>query len=121
MKGKDSPFWSSISQKDLLECGSEGPVQTARVDTGRVYEKGAQKGKPITQEYNYRLPDLGVDPNKIKATTIGPMVVPKELMPPARFNRCAPFSASPNEMANGLAAVCCNEKPSPTINSAPNT
>ena len=47
------------------------------------------------------------------------MVVPKELIPPARFNLCAPFSASPNEIANGLAAVCCNEKPSPTIKRAP--
>ena len=74
LTGKDSPFWSSIAEKDLLECGSAGPVQTARVDTGRVYEKGAQKGKPITQEYNYRLPDLGVDP------TTGPTLAQAKLI-----------------------------------------
>ena len=30
--------------------------------------------------------DLGVEPNKIRATTIGPIVVPNELIPPAKFN-----------------------------------
>ena len=58
LTGKDSPFWSSIAQKDLLECGSAGPVQTARVDTGEV----DKKGKPITEKYEYRLPNLGVNP-----------------------------------------------------------
>ncbi len=60
--GKDSPFWSDIAQKDLLECGEAGPVQTAFVDTGEVHQKGSQKGKPITEKYEYRLPKLGVDP-----------------------------------------------------------
>ena len=58
LTGKDSPFWSSIAEKDLLECGSAGPVQTGRVGTGEV----DKKGKPITEKYEYRLPDLGVDP-----------------------------------------------------------
>ena len=51
-------------------------------------------------------PDLGVEPNKMSATTIGPIVVPREFTPPARFNLCEPFSGSPKETANGLAAVC---------------
>ena len=58
LTGKDSPFWSSIAEKDLLECGSAGPVQTGRVGTGEV----DKNGKPITEKYEYRLPDLGVDP-----------------------------------------------------------
>ena len=54
-----------------------------------------------------------------KETTMGPMAVPKELTPPARFNRCAPLAGSPSPIAKGFAAVCCREKPSPTINRAP--
>src|SRR5580765_1944583 len=46
---------------------------------------------------------------------IGPNVVPRELTPPARFNRCVPVEGSPSAMAKGWAAVCCNEKPSATI------
>ena len=49
------------------------------------------------------------------------MVVPRELTPPAKFKRWAPFSGTPNETANGLAAVCCKENPKPTINNAPKT
>ena len=60
-------------------------------------------------------------PNKINVTMIGPIVVPSELTPPAKFNRCDPFSGSPKRSANGLAAVCCNEKPRPTIKREPKT
>ena len=59
-------------------------------------------------------------PNKANATTIGPMVVPKELIPPPRFTLLAPVFGSPNKMANGLAAVCCNEKPKATMNNPTN-
>ena len=61
-----------------------------------------------------------ITPNKISATTIGPIAVPNELTPPAKFNRCAPFSLGPKAMAKGFAAVCCNENPKPTTNKAPN-
>ena len=60
-------------------------------------------------------PDFGAVPNKISATTIGPIAVPKEFTPPAKFNRLDPFSGSPKDIANGLAAVCCNENPSATM------
>ena len=66
-------------------------------------------------------PDFGVEPNKISATTIGPIVVPKEFIPPAKFSLCDPFSGSPNEMAKGFAADCCSEKPRPTMNKATRT
>ena len=66
-------------------------------------------------------PDIGVDPNIISATTIGPIVVPKEFIPPARFSLCDALAGSPNEIANGWAAVCCKENPNPTINNAPST
>ncbi len=46
-------------------------------------------------------------------------MVPKELIPPAKFNLCEPVSGSPNATANGLAAVCCNENPNATMNNAP--
>ena len=65
--------------------------------------------------------DFGELPNKIRATTIGPIAVPNELTPPAKFKRLDPFSGSPKEIANGLAAVCCNENPSATMKNAPNT
>jgi len=58
--GKTSPFWSDEAQKDLLECGPSGPAQMARIPTGKVHQKGAQKGKPITEQYEYRLPDIKV-------------------------------------------------------------
>ena len=58
--GKNSPFWSDEAQKDLLECGPSGPAQMARIPTGKVHQKGAQKGKPITEQYEYRLPDINV-------------------------------------------------------------
>ena len=57
---------------------------------------------------------LGV-PKRKKLTMIGPNVVPKELIPPARFNRCEPVAGSPRDIAKGCAAVCCRENPSATI------
>ena len=51
-----------------------------------------------------------------KETMIGPIVVPTLLIPPARLKRCAPFLGSPIVIANGFAAVCCNEKPNATMN-----
>src|SRR5690606_21293773 len=47
---------------------------------------------------------------------IGPIVVPNEFTPPVRLILLLPVFGSPNKTANGLAAVCCNEKPSATIN-----
>jgi hypothetical protein len=78
------------------------------------------EGLHLAEVFN-STPDFGVDPNKISATTIGPTVVPKELIPPAKFSLCAPLLGSPKEMAKGLAAVCCNENPRPTTNKAANT
>ena len=40
-------------------------------------------------------------PNKAKATTIGPIEVPKELIPPAKFTRLAPVEGSPKAIAKG--------------------
>ena len=65
--------------------------------------------------------DFGVDPKSINAITKGPIVVPNELIPPAKFNLCDPFSTLPKEIANGFAAICCKENPKPTINNAINT
>ena len=45
------------------------------------------------------------------------MVVPKELRPPAKFNRWAPVEGDPSAKAKGCAAVCCKEKPKATIKS----
>ena len=56
------------------------------------------------------------DPNKASATTIGPIEVPNELIPPPKLTRLVPVDGSPNAMAKGCAAVCCNENPSATIN-----
>ena len=33
------------------------------------------------------VPDFGVLPNNMRATTIGPIAVPNEFTPPAKFNR----------------------------------
>ncbi len=44
------------------------------------------------------------------------MVVPNELMPPPRLTLLVPVAGSPRDMANGCAAVCCNENPNATIN-----
>ena len=62
---------------------------------------------------------LAAVPKSANDTTIGPIAVPKEFTPPARFSLCEPFSGSPSDIAKGLAAVCCSEKPKPTINNAP--
>ena len=66
-------------------------------------------------------PDFGAVPNKISAITIGPIAVPNEFTPPAKFKRLDPLSGSPNDIANGFAAVCCNENPSATMKNAPKT
>jgi hypothetical protein len=50
-------------------------------------------------------------PNRTKLTKMGPTVVPKELMLPAKFKREAPLAGSPIFKTSGLAEVCCNEKP----------
>ena len=59
---------------------------------------------------------LAAAPKIAKLTIRGPMVVPKLLIPPAKVNRCEPVFIGPNAIANGLATVCCNEKPNPTVN-----
>ena len=41
-------------------------------------------------------------------------MVPNELILPPKFKRCEPVEGSPNEIANGCAAVCCKENPSAT-------
>jgi len=40
-------------------------------------------------------------PKITKATTMGPMVVPKELIPPVKFKRCEPVSGLPSAIAKG--------------------
>ena len=57
-----------------------------------------------------------VAPNNASATTIGPIAVPKELIPPPKVMRWAPVSGEPSKAAKGLAAVCCSEKPNATAN-----
>ena len=41
-----------------------------------------------------------------KAINSGPIVVPNEFIPPARFNLFGPVAGSPKEITKGLAAVC---------------
>ena len=55
-------------------------------------------------------------PKMAKLTSSGPMVVPKLLTPPAMVSRCAPVAGLPITIASGLAAICCSEKPRPTMN-----
>ena len=62
---------------------------------------------------------LAAVPKRANDTTIGPIAVPNEFTPPARFNLWDPFSGSPSDIANGFAAVCWRENPRPTIKSAP--
>ena len=57
-----------------------------------------------------------INTNNAKATNNGPIIVPKELIPPPRFTLLVPVAGSPSEIANGCAAVCCNEKPNATMN-----
>ncbi len=57
-----------------------------------------------------------VVPNNANATTIGPIAVPNELIPPPNVIRCAPVSGGPSSAANGFAAVCCKENPRATAN-----
>ena len=58
---------------------------------------------------------LDAVPNNARATTSGPIVVPRLLIPPPRLILLLPVDSSP-EIINGLADVCCNEKPKATIN-----
>ena len=51
-----------------------------------------------------------------KETITGPIVVPTLFIPPAKLKRIFPFEGSPICIANGFAAICCKEKPRPTIN-----
>ena len=60
-----------------------------------------------------------VEPNRARATAMGPMVVPKELMPPARLSLWAAVSGLPRVVVNGWAAVCWSENPKATINNEP--
>ena len=41
------------------------------------------------------------DPNNASATTIGPIDVPNELIPPPKLTRLVPVDGSPNAIANG--------------------
>ncbi len=60
-------------------------------------------------------------PNNTILTTRGPSKVPIELIPPARFSRCAPLSGKPIATAKGWAAVCCREKPRAIVKKATST
>ena len=57
-------------------------------------------------------------PNKKKLTINGPIVVPILFKLPPKFKRCEPVAGSPNNIAKGCAAVCCNEKPNATTKNA---
>ena len=122
-----------ITNKDkALPAGS---IVSSEIPAGTFLEKwnsaAAAINKPPTAVYKImtlsKLSCLicssvmaAADPNKASATTIGPMDVPNELIPPARFTRLAPVLSSPSAIANGCAAVCCNEKPSATVNNPDN-
>ena len=62
------------------------------------------------------VPESETDPKMAKLIKRGPIVVPTLFTPPAKLNRWEPFLGSPIVIASGLAAVCCKEKPSATIN-----
>ena len=62
------------------------------------------------------VPPAATLPKIATLTSSGPMVVPKLLTPPAMVSRCAPVLGLPITIASGLAAICCSEKPSPTMN-----
>ena len=57
-----------------------------------------------------------IPPNSIKLNKIGPIVVPNELIPPAKFNRWEPVSGLPSDMVKGFADVCCRQNPIAKIN-----
>ena len=63
--------------------------------------------------------DLVALPNKIILITKGPNKVPKLFTPPARFKRLPPVSGVHNATTNGLAAVCCKEKPNAITKNEP--
>jgi hypothetical protein len=58
-------------------------------------------------------------PNKNKLTSIGPIVVPRELMLTAKFNLFEPVAGLPKFRTNGFADVCCSENPKAIIKKAP--
>src|SRR3970040_1640316 len=94
---------------------------------GNFFEKknsaAANKNSPPTNTYrilieskessfwaNSSILTPAITPNNAIETTIGPIVVPNELIPPARFNLLDAECGSPSEAAKGCADVCCNEK-----------
>ena len=60
---------------------------------------------------------LKTPPNNIKLNTIGPMVVPSEFIPPAKFNLWDPVSGGPSDIVKGFADVCCKQNPIAKIKS----
>src|ERR1700761_7139863 len=50
-------------------------------------------------------------PNNTTLTTTGPNKAPILFTLPAKFKRFDPVSGGPKATTNGLAAVCCKEKP----------
>ena len=47
-----------------------------------------------------------IPPNNIMLRTIGPTVVPSELIPPARLSLCGPVFSLPRDITKGFADVC---------------
>ena len=102
------------------------------IPAGTLFEKpnksAIPRNNPPTQAYKMitldKLNDWIISseiaeavPNNASATIKGPMVVPKLLIPPPRLIRLLPVASSPSAIMNGFAEVCCNEKPSATMNS----
>ena len=83
-----------------------------------INKEAANKNNNPTILYNeYRfLSSMGLNNNKPKI--MGPITVPNELIPPAKFNLWEPFFILPRFITNGFAAVCWIEKPRPTTNNA---
>ena len=115
----------AINKFIALLAGSKG---SDVIPSGKLFEKwktAAHKtNSAATPRYkdcifeNSAVPSPDNVPKIINATAKGPIVVPKEFTPPARFNLEEPDFESPRDTANGFAQVCCKEKPNPTINSA---
>ena len=96
-------------------------MSSSKIPAGTFFEKknkaAAPRNNAPTHEYMIitlsKLKDLiasslaaAVVPKSAKATTIGPIAVPKEFTPPPRLTRLVPVEGSPKAMANGCAAVC---------------
>ena len=47
-----------------------------------------------------------IPPNNIMLRTIGPTVVPSELIPPERLSLCEPVFSLPRDITKGFADVC---------------